>query len=530
MRRNNPKHFNPLEYRRHIGKKRAPDTALLKIRTERNGWTLLKTILSLFIVLLQLSIIVGLSFLPAVVLPVYLIVLAVISVITAFSVLSSNQSGAKKAVWILFILVFFLFGFIIYFMSDDRFMYRRARRRHKEIFSNSQCYLSSFIVPDASAEMRAICKYLYNSGGFVPYSDTELKYFPSGAQLFDDVLEKLQQAKEFVFIEYYAIADGVLWNRIWDILETKIKEGVDVRIIADDLGGRGLSFKMRRKIRKCGAKLHIFNRLVSRFTFALNYRDHRKIIVIDGKIAYTGGSNIADEYINEKRMHGYWKDTGLRITGTAVDAETLMFLRQWEYIVKKHIDYSPFMNKFERKSGSGTVVPYMGGPEFELPICKSVYENVISSARQKLYVMTPYFIPDDSITQDLINAALSGVDVRILLPEVPDKSYVYLLTQDNAERLIKYGVKIYYMKDTFVHSKVVMNENCAVVGTVNFDMRSFYAQFENAVISDDGTFIYDILRDFESAFADSTQITAPRKNGLFKSVAITVLRFVSPLM
>lgn len=530
MRRDNPKHLNPLEYRRNIGRRRAPDTKLVKVRTERNGWGLIKMLFSLFLILLQLGIIIALSFAPAVLLPVYIVVLAAISIVTAFSVLSSHQTDSKKAIWILFILLFFCFGFVIYYLSDDRLMYRRARKRHKRIFENSGSYAGTFVEPDAGKNMRAICRYLYKSGGFVPYTATQLKYFSSGAQLFDDVLEKLRGAKSFVFIEYYVIADGVLWKRIWDILQAKIKEGVDVRIIVDDVGGRGLSLKTRRKMRRAGAQICVFNRLLSRFTFALNYRDHRKIIVIDGKTAYTGGSNIADEYINEKRMHGYWKDTGLRMTGAAVDAHTLMFLRQWEYILKKPVDYAPFFNKFDYMPSSGTVVPYMGGPDFELPICKNVYESVISSARRKLYIMTPYFVIDDSVTQDLINAALSGVDVRIVLPEVPDKSYVYLLTVDNAERLLKYGVKIYYLKDAFVHSKVVVSENCAVVGTVNFDMRSFYAQFENAVVSDDGTFIYDVLRDFENTFADSRLITSPTQKGVYKSIATALLRLVSPLM
>jgi cardiolipin synthase len=270
--------------------------------------------------------------------------------------------------------------------------------------------------------------------------------------------------------------------------------------------------------------------LLSRFSFALNYRDHRKIIVIDGNVAYTGGTNLADEYINEKRMYGYWKDTGLRLEGDAVDGMTLAFLRQWEYIVKKPVNYGEFMCRYEKFEEGSTVIPYVGGPEYEQPICKSVYENIISSARKKLYIMTPYFVPDDNITQLIINAALAGVDVRLVLPEVPDKLYVYLLTKDNAERLLKHGVKVYYVQDAFVHSKVLLTENCAVVGSVNFDMRSFYQQFENSVITDDKTLLADVDADFLQAFADSRQQLKPQRNGIIKSVAITALRIVGPLM
>jgi cardiolipin synthase len=309
-----------------------------------------------------------------------------------------------------------------------------------------------------------------------------------------------------------------------------MKEGVDVRIIYDDMGSRVLSLKTRKLIKKSGGQIRVFNKLLSRFTFSLNYRDHRKIIVIDGRVAYTGGCNLADEYINEKRMHGYWKDAGLRMTGEGVDALTLTFLRQWEFIVRKNIQYEQFLNHWEKAQSTSTVIPYVGGPEFEQPICKSVYENVITSAKRKLYIMTPYFVPDESIMQDIVNAALSGVDVRLVLPAIPDKLYVYLLTRDNAEKLTKYGVKVYYVEDAFVHSKVVLSESCAIIGSANFDMRSFFQQFENCVLTDDNGLMGDVERDFEQVFADSLLVEKQQKRGLFNAIAVSALRLVGPLM
>jgi cardiolipin synthase len=279
-----------------------------------------------------------------------------------------------------------------------------------------------------------------------------------------------------------------------------------------------------------GGDIRVFNKLLSRFSFALNYRDHRKIVVIDGKVAYTGGTNLADEYINERRMYGYWKDTGLKIRGDAIDEMTMSFLRQWEYIVKRPVNYAEYLGKYEKFEKGDAVIPYIGGPEFEMPICKNLYENVIATAKKKLYIMTPYFVPDEGITQLIINAALSGVDVRIVLPSVPDKLYVYLLTKDNAEKLISYGVKIYYVEDAFVHSKIVLTENCAVVGSVNFDMRSFYQQFENSVISNDENLLADINADFKQTFADSLQPTKPERKGIIKAIAVKALRIVGPLM
>jgi cardiolipin synthase len=527
---NKGKTFSPLEVRRRRNLSKAPDAKTVKIRTEHNGLSSFKTLFALFLIFLQLGIIISLNFLFVIAARWYLIFLAVVSIITAITVLSSHRSGQAKAVWILFILVFFSFGFIVYFLSNDKFMYHRQRKRHKRIYSRSNMSVRRTCVPQESSKLYLTSKYLYNAGGFATYTNTKLKYFPSGASMFDDVLDHLKDAKQYIFIEYFAIADGVLLKRIWDILEQKLKEGVDVRIIFDDMGSRVLSLKTRKKMRAAGVKLKVFNRLLSRFTFALNYRDHRKIIVIDGKVAYTGGCNMADEYINEKRMHGYWKDTGLRIEGEAVDSMTLIFLRQWEFVLNKQEEYSKYIDRYEELPSDSFVLPYASGPEFEQSICKAVFEEVMSSARQKLYIMTPYFIPDESITQHLINLALAGVDVRIVLPSIPDKYYVYLVSKDNAERLTKYGVKIYYMEETFVHSKLMLNEGCAVIGSVNVDMRSFYQQFENGIVTDDSQTLADIEKDFNNVFADSKCVTKPQHNGLLKSIAIAVLRFVSPLM
>ena len=519
-----------LEDRSRRRRQRFTEDKLVKIRTERTSG-LFKTCLAAMVILIQLGIIVLLITLPsAIALGWYLLALLVISIFTAFSVLSSHRNNQAKAVWILFILLFFTFGFAIYFMSNDKYMYARARRRHRDIFARSADYLKQSADVQCSAAMSQSAAYLGNAGQFITYNNTALKYFPSGASLFDDVLESLKTAKSFVFIEYYAIADGVLLGRLWDVLRQKALEGVDVRIIYDDVGSRAFSHSMRKEMRRCGADVRVFSRLISRFTFAMNYRDHRKIIVVDGRVAYTGGSNIADEYVNEKHMHGYWKDTGLRLEGEAVDSMTLFFLRQWEFITKKKFDYAPYFGRYERFECLGTVTPYVGGPEYGLTICKSMFENVISAARERLYIMTPYFIPDDSIVQSLINKALSGVDVRIILPSVPDKYYVYLVTRDNAEKLIKYGVKIYYYKDSFVHSKLVLTESCAIIGTVNFDMRSFYQQFEDGVVTEDGGALAAVAADFESTFPDCDNPDKAAKNGLVRAVAITLLRFVSPLM
>ena len=516
--------------KRRSGKVKRSDTKVVKIRTQSNRTALVKTAFTMLLIFLQLGLIVSLNFLFATGWRWYIVFLFAVSVITAVFVLSSHRSTQSKAVWVLFILLFFECGFLIYIMSNDKVMYARPRKKHREIYKKTQEFVPQYADPNADCDLVKICRYLNKEGGFVPYTNTELKYYPSAAATFDDVIEKLKGAEKFVFIEFFAISDGVLFERMLRVLEDKMKNGLDVRIIYDDMGSRNLSRKTKKRIKKCSGKIRVFNRLVSRFTFAMNYRDHRKIIVIDGKTAYTGGCNLADEYVNEKRMHGYWKDAGLRLCGEAVDAMTLIFLRQWEYIVKKPVDYKPFLGLYEPAESTSTVVPFATGPEFERYVYKAVLENVISSANQRLYFMTPYFVPDESVMLMIGNAAMAGVDVRIVLPQVPDKAYVYVMTKDNAEKLIKLGVKIYYVKDAFVHSKIVLTEKCAVVGTANIDMRSFYQQFENAVITDDKGVMDGVLADFENTFPDSVNPSKAERHGPIKGTVVKALRIVSPLM
>ncbi len=524
------KYSVPVKQQHRSGKVKSSDARVVKIRTQTNRTAFVKTSFTLLLVFLQLGIIISLNFFFVTGWRYYVAFLAAVSIVTAVFVLSSHRSTQSKAVWVLFILLFFECGFLIYIMSNDRVMYARPRKKHREIYKKTREFVPPYADPNADSGVVKLCRYLNREGGFVPYNNTELKYFPSAAGMFDDVLENLKRAERFVFIEFFAISDGILLDRILRVLEDKMKSGVDVRIIYDDMGSRSLSHKTKKRVKKCGGKIKVFNRLVSRFTFALNYRDHRKIIVIDGKVAYTGGCNLADEYVNEKRMHGYWKDTGLRLNGEAVDAMTLIFLRQWEYIVKKPVDYSSFIGIYERVNSSATVMPFATGPEFERVVYKAVLENVIASANEKLYFMTPYFVPDESILLMIGNAAMAGVDVRLVLPEVPDKAYVYVMTKDNAEKLIKLGVKINYVKDAFVHSKVVITEKCAVIGTANIDMRSFYQQFENAVLTDDKQVMADVFADFERTFPDCNCPDKAEKKGVVKGLVTKALRIVSPLM
>lgn len=519
---------------RILAKPHSPDFKTVKIRTELNGLGVFKTLVVLSLIAIQFIVFACLYVWLALIFKWYVLASFILSVITCVFVLSSKKNGQSKAVWIMLVLLFFSFGYIVYLLSDERIFFRKAKRRYTKVFSSAAKYNGDYVVP--KVDNLTVCndsKFLYQAGKFATYNNTAIKYFSSGSQLFDDVIESLKKAKKFIFIEYFIIADGVLLNKIFNILAQKVKQGADVRIIYDDMGShRSFSRKMKRKIKNAGIQLFDFNRLIPRFSVALNYRDHRKMIIIDGKTAYSGGCNLADEYINAKRMYGYWKDTGVRLDGQAVDSFTLIFLRQWEYLAKKQEDYSPYFGHSKNHDNAAVVIPFADGLDYKLPIGKNVYENIIAAAKEKLYIMMPYFIPDDTITNLVINKALAGVDVRIILPGIPDKAFVYNVSRNNAEKLIDYGVKLYCMKNSFVHSKLVISENCAVIGSINVDLRSFYQQFECAVYTNDTLFMSDIFKDFQATFLDCEQITQKNKSRrcILNRIFSSILQLFAPLM
>ena len=511
----------------------SPFSDIVKIKTESNGLGVLKAFLIFGIIGFQLLLFIVLHTTFILSFKWTALLTFIISLITCIFVLSSNINSLSKAVWIIFLLLFFPFSYIFYLLSDERLMFHRSGKRYKAIYQNSKKYADNVCASISNKNVVGNCTYLYNAGSFNAYNGIVAEYFSSGTLFFDDVIERIKNAKEFVFIEFFIVADGTLFNRIFSILKEKVKLGVDVRVIYDDLGShKVLSKKEKNALKKAGIKIQPFNRVTPFFSATLNYRDHRKIVVIDGKSAYTGGCNLADEYVNEKRMHGYWKDSGIRLDGNAVDGFTLMFLRQWEFLTKQKEDYSKFLRKAQQISGDSVFVPYADGLDYDKNIGKNVYENMISSAKEKIYIMTPYFIVDDTLTNLLINKAMSGVDVKLIIPEIPDKAFVYGVTRNNAEKLIDYGVKVYLMKKSFVHSKLLLTENSVVVGSINMDLRSFYQQFECAVYTDDDNVKKEVLIDFENTIKDSLLITEKNKlrNHLIYRAFAGVMQIFAPFM
>lgn len=506
----------------------------VKVKTESNGLGVLKTFIVLLLIAIQAAGLV-LSYLYfSSVFQSYLTISFVISFALCIYVLSSSYHGQAKAMWVMFLLTCFGFAYIIYFLSDKRVLFARSRSKINKIIEQTQDLQNQSDLSNISNdEVKVNCQYLYNAGKFVTGLNSKSTYFSSGYQLYNSIIEELNKAKEFIFIEYYIISNGVLFNRIFDILKRKASEGVDIRIIYDDMGSHStLKRKTKKDIVKAGIKLHPFNRLAPVFNIALNLRDHRKIVVIDGKVAYTSGANLADEYINEKRLHGYWKDSGIKIEGKAVDNLTIAFLTQWQFINNSTIDYDKYLNKANDFKSDGVAVPFVSGPNYNFSIAQNIYANQIAQAKEKLYIMTPYFIPDETITNLIINKARSGVDVRIILPEVADKKFVYIVSRNNVEKLISCGVKVYVMTSSFVHSKVMLTENSAIIGSINMDLRSFNQQFESAVFVTEQATLKEVEKDFYSTINHSQQIDEKslKRNKPHFRVLAGLFNLISPFM
>lgn len=506
----------------------------VKIKTESNGLGLLKTFVVLFMIALQIALIAlaYLFFLSA--FKWYFVISMFLTLVTCVYVLSSDFHGQAKATWILFLLVCFSFGYVIYLMSDKHILFARSRKKYTKILKqNENLQEQSNLDIIENKEVKTNCDYLYNAGKFKTFTNSKTTYYPSGTKLFDSVLKELENAKDFIFIEYYIISDGVLLKRCLDILKAKAKEGVDVRIIYDGMGSHGtLRRRTKKEIVKAGIKIHVFNRIMPIFNIAYNLRDHRKIVIVDGKVSFTGGANLADEYTNEKLKHGYWKDCGIKIEGKATDNFTIAFLSQWQFLTGENINYKNYIEKGEEFESNGAIVPYISGPHFLFSVAQNMFANEIANAKEKLYIMTPYFVPDETINNLIINKARSGVDVRLILPSIADKNFVYYVSRNNAEKLIEHGVKLYTMTSSFVHSKVVLTENSAIVGTMNMDLRSFNQQFESAVFTSQDTTLQEINNDFEFTINHSEEITTEKRkrNKLIYRIVAGIFNLVSPFM
>ncbi len=473
------------------------------------------------------------------------LLLEIISLGTILYIINKHDNPAYKLAWIIPILIFPLFGGILYLCFGDKRPTRRMRRQ----MNRAATKISSFSIADEKLPERireedpvayGQIKYITDCAHYPIYENVESRYFKSGEECFPVLLEELRKAKKFIFMEYFIVEEESMWEEILEVLKQKAAEGVEVRFMYDDMGCVNLlPYDYYKKLEKFGIQSVAFNPVIPFFSLVMNHRDHRKITVIDGNVGFTGGWNIADEYINRKERFGYWKDTGVMIRGDAVWNLTSMFLVTWNNAKQERKedlrDYMPkplLKDGVEQVKEPGYVQPYGDSPLDEESVSESVFLNMINGAQNYVYLCTPYLVIDNEMITALILAAKRGVDVRIITPGIPDKRYVYILTQSYYSELIAGGVKVYQFDPGFVHSKsYVCDDKYAIVGTINLDYRSLYLHFECGVFFYKTPMVMEVKEDLLQTMEQSTKQTyAMTQKNIIKRLAQAVLRVFAPIM
>ncbi len=463
-----------------------------------------------------------------------------LSLLITLGIINSKSNPAYKIAWLIPILLFPVFGGLVYLLFGSDRTGRYLRKKLQGIGTEMDNVIGEAhrrsgaeqLPPDAANQSRYISHCAYCP----PYQNTTTEYLPLGEVKFERMVEELKKAKHYIFLEYFIIQEGKMWNTILDILRQKAAEGVDVRVIYDDMGCiMILPTGYDRTLEQMGIKCRIFNPFVPILSSRFNTRDHRKICVIDGNVGFTGGINLADEYINAYEKHGHWKDTSILLKGEAVFNLTVMFLSMWDYLdgTTGKTDYSRYYPTVWDENAKGYVQPFADNPLDDEAVGETVYLNLINKAKRYVYITTPYLILSSEMLTALTSAAKCGVDVRIITPHIPDKWYVHAVSRSHYQPLIEAGVKIYEYTPGFIHAKTfVVDDDYAVVGTINLDYRSLYLHFECAVWMYQTPSVAQVRDDFFKTQQISQEITLEECRSLSfpRRLGRSVLRVFAPLM
>ena len=467
------------------------------------------------------------------------VVLRILAIIYLFQ---SDMESTAVNTWLLIVLPFPIIGTLLLAYTKLDLGYTGMKRAIQSNIDRSSCILKQD--DQALEELKQrhtsnynLVQYLENVNGHFPvYRHTKTTYFPSGEAKFEAMKKQLLKAEKYIFLEYFIIDEGEMWGEILAILKQKVQEGVEVRVMYDGMiEFSTLSFDYKKRLERIGIQSRVFASVMPFLSTYYNYRDHRKILLIDGKVAFTGGVNLADEYINAKVKYGHWKDTGVMIKGEAVWNLTLMFLTTWNASLNTFEDYDKYHPRHyicPEISPNGYILPYGDSPLDNKPVGKNVYLNMINQAQKYIYIDTPYLIINDEIKNALCLAVRRGVDVRIITPGIPDKKMVFKVTRSYYEPLVNGGVRIYEYTPGFIHAKnFVCDDKIATVGTINLDYRSLYLHFECGVYMYDVPAIKDIKEDFLKTIAVSKEMTPEDVvKGRFRGWLEAILRLFAPLL
>ncbi|MBQ8539904.1 MAG: cardiolipin synthase [Clostridia bacterium] len=471
--------------------------------------------------------------------PYFYIAAYLTEIFCVIRIIASDDNPDYKVPWLLFVLIVPIAGFMLYFLFYSRKLKRKFVKRLNDLKGSSYKCDDSELLEGLKKENPTAfshCKMLTNIADTHVFTNTRLRYFPIGEDMLPALCEDLRKAEKFIYMEYFIIEEGKFWNSILDILKEKAAQGVEVKVLYDDIGCMmTLPGNYHKMLQSYGIEATPFSILRGNADNEFNNRSHRKITVIDGKVGYTGGINIADEYINEIVKFGHWKDTAIRLEGEAVWELTSLFLVDFGINVKKmpklRADLYPARNDIDEK---GYIIPFGDGPYpiYKRRVGKSVIKNMLNSATTYMYMTSPYLIIDNDLCTDIENAALRGVDVRIIVPHIPDKKLVFGMTRSFYPRLMAAGVKIYEYEKGFIHAKsYIADDSYAMIGTINLDYRSLVHHFENGVWMYECEVIGDLKKDIDETLEKCIEITPDKiKTNLFQRALRAVVRIFAPML
>lgn len=464
---------------------------------------------------------------------------ALLGLILTIFIINRTTNPTFQISWIILIMLFPTLGIYIYLFVKLQIGVQAFAKRYQQIRSE----ISGYLKQDESVSLRVKKKdsnvfnyvtYMNQVSGYPIYENSKVHYYPFGEEMYVDMLEDLKKARKYIFLEYFIVSKGVMWNSILEILKEKVKEGVEVYFMYDGTCSfMLLPHDYPEIMESYGIHTRIFNPVVPIISTHYNNRDHRKILVIDGMVAYTGGINLADEYINQEMRFGVWKDTAVRVSGEAVRSFVFLFLENWNALSRVSISYEPFLDSVKSVKGSGFVLPYGDNPLDSYAVGQFSYLHMLHTAKNYVHIVTPYLIIDYEMLKALCDTAISGVDVKIIMPGIPDKKMIYYIGRTYYKALLEAGVKIYEYEPGFTHAKMfVSDDEKAILGTINLDFRSLYLHFENAVYLYQNEEVMVMEKDYQETLSHCYPVTLEslKKFPFWKTLLGKILRVFAPLL
>ncbi len=504
----------------------------------KHGYIPLRYIAAILLLLFEVSCVIGITIALCYYIPYFYLAAYATSAFCIVKIISSDDNPDYKVPWLLFTIILPVAGFMLYFLFYTRKLKPKFVRRLEQLHNMSYRAEDEALINElngidriAASQAKMLCEIADTH----IFTDTKQTYFPLGEDMMKGLLADLKSAEKFIYMEYFIIEEGAFWTPILEILKAKAAGGVEVKVLYDDIGCMAtLPSDYVKKLKRYGIEATTFSRMKGNADSEFNNRSHRKITVIDGKIGYTGGINIADEYINAIVKYGHWKDTAIRLEGEAVFELTKLFLTDYGINVKKLPALRGDLYPDTEIKEEGYIIPFGDGPYpiYKRQVGKSVIQNMLNSATEYVYMTTPYLIIDNDLCQSIENAALRGVDVRIIVPHIPDKKLVLTMTRSFYPRLMAAGVKIYEYTTGFIHAKsYIADDKYAMIGTINLDYRSLVHNFENGVWMYRTKSISDIKNDINALFEKSMELTPEMlKTNMLTRIIRSLVRVFAPMM